>query len=246
MPGLRSEGGFTMDVMFNNVSKRRGDDTVLQGVSFVAPAGQITGVIGPNGAGKSTAFRIALGLVAPDSGTVTFGRNSIACVDRRNIGVLLEPSAHPGMQVESQLAIRAKRVGLPKSSVTQVLRLLKITAIRHRRIGKLSLGQRQRVALATALIGQPRLLILDEPANGLDPDGMLWLNNYLRARANAGATVLISSHSLAELDRVVDSVVVLDRTVRWAGDITAMRTSGFGNIGSLFMSVTGDGPGELA
>jgi ABC-2 type transport system ATP-binding protein len=235
-----------MDVMFNNVSKRRDDDTVLQGVSFAALAGQITGVIGPNGAGKSTAFRIALGLVAPDSGTVTFGRNPIACVDRRNIGVLLEPSAHPGMQVESQLAIRAKRVGLPKSSVTQVLRLLEITAIRHRRIGKLSLGQRQRVALATALIGQPKLLLLDEPANGLDPDGMLWLNNDLRARANAGATVLISSHSLAELDRVVDSVVVLDRTVRWAGDITAMRTSGFGNIGSLFASVTGGGPGELA
>jgi ABC-2 type transport system ATP-binding protein len=226
-----------MDVEFDHISKRRDDDVVLADVSFRAYAGQITGLVGRNGAGKSTAYRVALGLVAADSGIVTFGGRPIAQVDRRDLGIYLEPVANPACAVETHLTIRAQRLGLSADSVMSAMKLLQITPLRRRRIGRLSLGQRQRVSLATALLGQPGVLMLDEPANGLDPDGIMWLNRYLKHRAVEGATVLVSSHSLAELDNLVDSVVVLDRSVRWAGRISDMRRSGFSTIEHLFVNV---------
>jgi ABC-2 type transport system ATP-binding protein len=234
-----------VDIEFSHVSKRRDDDVVLSDVSFRAYAGQITGLVGRNGAGKSTAFRVALGLVAADSGTVTFGGRPVTQVDRLELGISLEPAANPACSVETNLAIRAQRLGLPADSIVNAMKLLQILPLRRRRIGRLSLGQRQRVSLAAALLGQPDVLMLDEPANGLDPDGIMWLNQYLKHRAAAGATVLVSSHSLAELDNLVDSVVVLDRSVRWAGRITDMRRSGFSTIEHLFVNVAGTPSGAL-
>ena len=234
-----------MDIRFDHVSKRRDEEIVLADVSFPAYAGQITGIVGRNGAGKSTAFRVALGLVAADAGTVTFGGRPIAEVDRRNLGISLEAVANPASAVETHLAIRAQRLGLPNESVMNAMKLLQILPLRRRRIGRLSLGQRQRVSLAAALLGQPGVLMLDEPANGLDPDGIMWLNHYLKHRAAVGATVLVSSHSLAELDNLVDSVVVLDRSVRWAGRISDMRRSGFSTIERLFVNVVGTPSGAL-
>jgi ABC-2 type transport system ATP-binding protein len=234
-----------VDIEFSHVSKRRDDDVVLSDVSFRAYAGQITGLVGRNGAGKSTAFRVALGLVAADSGTVTFGGRPVTQVDRLELGISLEPAANPACSVETNLAIRAQRLGLPADSIVNAMKLLQILPLRRRRIGRLSLGQRQRVSLAAALLGQPDVLMLDEPANGLDPDGIMWLSQYLKHRAAAGATVLVSSHSLAELDNLVDSVVVLDRSVRWAGRITDMRRSGFSTIEHLFVNVAGTPSGAL-
>jgi len=172
----------------------------------------VTGFLGPNGAGKSTTLRMLLGLVTPTAGTATIGGKRYADLDApfRHVGAILEADAfHPGRRARDHLRVLALAAGLPVSRVEAVLDEVDLASAGHRRVKGFSLGMRQRLGLAGALLGEPRVLILDEPANGLDPEGVHWLRQYLRAFADAGGTVLISSHVLAEVAQTVDDVVII-------------------------------------
>ena len=210
-----------MDIRFDHVSKRRDEEIVLADVSFPAYAGQITVVLSAAMAPEVNCLPSRTWPSRGGRGNSDIRWTAYSRGRPHNFGISLEAVANPASAVETHLAIRAQRLGLPNESVMNAMKLLQILPLRRRRIGRLSLGQRQRVSLAAALLGQPGVLMLDEPANGMDPDGIMWLNHYLKHRAAVGATVLVSSHSLAELDNLVDSVVVLDRSVRWAnGSLT--------------------------
>jgi ABC-2 type transport system ATP-binding protein len=226
-----------LEIAFENVTKRFGGTVALEDVSFRALPGRITAFVGRNGAGKTTALRVLLGLARADTGRATLDGKGIAQAPPNTIGVMLMPAAHRSCSVRNHLGIRAMRIGLPAESVQEVLDYVDMSGFARRKMGKLSLGERQRVALAGAFMGTPKVLVLDEPANGLDPDGVIWLRDHLRWLAGQGATVLISSHILAELDQMADSVVVLDRTVRWQGDIEQMRREGFESIEGLYTQV---------
>jgi ABC-2 type transport system ATP-binding protein len=194
------------------MSKRFGEVTAVDDLSFTVREGALTGFLGPNGAGKSTTLRMLLGLVRPTSGTATIGGRPYADLDApfRHVGAVLEADAfHPGRRARDHLRVLAVAAGLPLTRVESVLAEVDLTDAAHRRVKGFSLGMRQRLALAGALLGEPRVLILDEPANGLDPEGVHWLRQYLRAFADAGGTVLISSHVLAEIAQTVDDVVII-------------------------------------
>ena len=172
----------------------------------------MTGFLGPNGAGKSTTLRALLGLVRPTSGTATFGGRPYAQLDEPagSVGVVLEDTAfHPGRNGRDHLRVLAAAGGHPPGRVDEVLELVGLADAAGRRVKGYSLGMRQRLAIAAALLGEPDVLILDEPANGLDPPGIRWLRDLMRARAQAGSAVLVSSHLLAEVAQVVDDVVVI-------------------------------------
>lgn len=184
----------------------------VQDVSFDVPAGRITGLVGPNGAGKSTLLRMALGLSRPDAGVVTVDGVPFATSDApgRSVGALLSAETLPGsMTVGAFLRWAADTQGLPRRRVAEVLEAVGLPHVGQRRIRRLSLGMRQRVGLAAALLGEPRLLVLDEPLNGLDTDAILALRSLLVDYAARGNTVLLSSHLMAELARVVDHVVLI-------------------------------------
>jgi ABC-2 type transport system ATP-binding protein len=203
------------------VTKRfRGEDAV-DGVSFTAPAGQVTGFLGPNGAGKTTTIRMLLGLARPDAGEVRIDGRSYAELrtPRREVGAVLDSIGfHPGRTGRNHLRILARAAGIDDGRVDQVLELVDLTPAATRKVGGYSLGMRQRLALAGALLGDPPVLILDEPANGLDPAGMAWLRGLIATWADQGRTVLVSSHVLAEVAQVADRVVIIDsgRIVREA------------------------------
>jgi ABC-2 type transport system ATP-binding protein len=227
-----------VEIAFQSITKRFGDTVALEGVSFRAAPREVTGFVGRNGAGKTTALRVLLGLARPDEGVATFDGRHVSQVSPDMLGVAFAPAAHPKCRVKTHLDIRATRIGLPSKAVDEVLDEVSMAGFAKRKFGELSQGERQRIALAGAFLGDPQVLILDEPVNGLDPDGIIWLRDYLRSRAEQGATVLVSSHILAELDQMADSVVVLDRTVRWAGDMQQMRRDGFDTIESLYGHVS--------
>jgi ABC-2 type transport system ATP-binding protein len=194
------------------LSKRFGDIAAVNDLSFSAREGAVTGFLGPNGAGKSTTLRMLLGLVRPTSGTVTIGgrRYDQLAEPFRHVGAVLEADAfHPGRRARDHLRVLATAAGLPLSRVDAVLAEVDLAESGHRRVKGFSLGMRQRLGLASALLGQPEVLILDEPANGLDPEGVHWLRRYLRAFAGAGGTVLVSSHVLSEVAHTVDDVVII-------------------------------------
>ena len=196
------------------LTKRFGDVTAVDDLSFTAEAGRVTGFLGPNGAGKSTTLRALLGLVRPTAGSATFGGRRYEELDRptHRVGVVLEETAfHPGRTGRNHLRVLAVAGGHPAQRVDQVLDLVELTGAGGRRVKGYSLGMRQRLAIAAALLGDPEVLVLDEPANGLDPPGIRWLRDLLRARAQAGCAVLVSSHLLAEVAQVVDDVVVISR-----------------------------------
>jgi ABC-2 type transport system ATP-binding protein len=198
----------------DTLTKRFGSTRAVDGLSFRASPGRVLGFLGPNGAGKTTTLRTLLGLTLPTSGTATVDdrpyrelRDAIKVV-----GAVLEgPQFHPGRTGRNHLRVLATAAGVPASRVDEVLRLVELDGAGHRRVKGYSLGMRQRLSLAGALLGDPRALVLDEPANGLDPQGIRWLRDFLRARANEGRTVLISSHVLAEVAQTVDEVVVISR-----------------------------------
>jgi ABC-2 type transport system ATP-binding protein len=199
-------------IEIERLSKRFGEVTAVDDLSFTVREGALTGFLGPNGAGKSTTLRMLLGLVRPTSGTATIGGRPYADLDApfRHVGAVLEADAfHPGRRARDHLRVLAVAAGLPLTRVESVLAEVDLTDAAHRRVKGFSLGMRQRLALAGALLGEPRVLILDEPANGLDPEGVHWLRQYLRAFADAGGTVLISSHVLAEIAQTVDDVVII-------------------------------------
>lgn len=191
-------------------------------LSFTVEPGTVTGFLGPNGAGKTTTLRVLLGLVEPTSGTATIGGLRYAqLVDPvRTVGAALESSSfHPARSGLAHLRIYCAVAGIPDRRGSEVLELVGLGEEGHRRVRGYSLGMRQRLALAAALLGDPPVLILDEPANGLDPEGIAWLRAFLRGLAHEGRTVLISSHALAEVEQTVDQVVIVHhgRLVRQAG-----------------------------
>lgn len=200
-------------IELDGLTKRFGQLTAVDHLSFAIEPGQVVGFLGPNGAGKTTSLRMLLGLVAPTSGTATInGQPYAALADPLHVvGAALESSlAYPGRTARNHLRIHALAGGVPTSRVDELLGLVELTAAAERRVGQFSLGMRQRLALATALMAEPEILILDEPANGLDPEGIHWLRRLLRNLANEGRSVLVSSHLLAEMAQTVDRVVILD------------------------------------
>ncbi len=200
-------------VRAESLTKRFGDVVAVDGLSFALEQGTITGFLGPNGAGKTTTLLMLLGLAAPTSGrALVFGRPYAQLAQpSRRVGAALEAADfHPGRSGRDHLRMLAEPAGLPRSRVEDVLRLVELQEAARRRVKTYSLGMRQRLGLAAALLGDPELLILDEPANGLDPGGVRWLRDFLRDFAAGQRTVLISSHVLAEVAQTVDVVVIIN------------------------------------
>ena len=196
----------------DGLTKRYGSQTVVDDVSFSVRTGAVTGFLGPNGAGKTTTLRCLLGLARASAGSATILGSSYRDLDdpARTVGANLEVSgAHPGRSGRQHLRSLAAMAGLRDSRVQEVLELTEMADSADRRYGKYSMGMRQRIGLAAALLGEPKILVLDEPANGLDPAGIRWLRDMLRATAAEGRTVLVSSHVLAEMAQTVNDVVVI-------------------------------------
>lgn len=197
----------------NALTKNFGSVRAVDDLSFTVRPGEVTGFLGPNGAGKTTTLRMLLGLVAPDSGSATIGGrrySTIAC-PTSVVGAALEAASfHPGRSALDHLRVHAPLAGVPDSACRDVLAQVGLSESAHRKVGGFSLGMRQRLGLATTLLGNPGVLVLDEPANGLDPEGIVWLRGFLRHLAHdQGRTVLISSHVLGEVQATVDNVVVI-------------------------------------
>jgi ABC-2 type transport system ATP-binding protein len=198
----------------DSLTKRFGRTVAVDGLSFAVSRGSIVGFLGPNGSGKTTTVRMLLGLTAPTSGRATVeGRPYAVLPDPvGGVGAMLDAAQfHPGRTGRDHLRVFAAAAGVPGPRVESLLRLVDLEEAAGRRVRSYSLGMRQRLGLATALLGDPRILILDEPANGLDPQGIRWLRDFLRARRDEGRTVLVSSHVLSEVAQIVDHVVVVNR-----------------------------------
>src|ERR671915_397615 len=198
----------------DSLTKRFGATLAVDGLSFKAEPGRVLGFLGPNGAGKTTTLRTLLGLTIPTSGSATVdGRPYRELRDPVGVvGAVLEgPQFHPGRTGRNHLRGLAAAAGRPRSRVEEVLALVELEGAADKRLKGYSLGMRQRLSLAGALLGDPRALVLDEPANGLDPQGIRWLRDFLRGQAGQGRTVLVSSHVLAEMAQTVDEVVVISR-----------------------------------
>jgi ABC-2 type transport system ATP-binding protein len=196
------------------LTKRFGSTLAVDDLTFSVRPGTITGFLGPNGAGKSTTMRAILGLVRPTAGAATVLGKPYRDLDdpMRRVGVLLETfDAHPGRSGRNHLRVLAVAGGIPRSRVDEVLALVDMSTASRRRVKGYSLGMRQRLGLAAALLGDPEVLVLDEPANGLDPQGIRWLRDFLRSLALEGRTILISSHVLSEVAQTVDDVVIVHR-----------------------------------
>jgi ABC-2 type transport system ATP-binding protein len=201
-------------IVVEGLTKRYGDVTAVDDLSFAARPGAVTGFLGPNGAGKTTALKAIVGLARPTAGRALINGTPIDAVapDARMLGVHIEPcGAHPGRSARDHLRSLAVLARLPRGRVDEVLAIVGLEQAAGRRVGKYSTGMRQRLGLASALLGDPEILVLDEPLNGLDPQGIRWLRTFLRERATSGNTVLLSSHVLAEAAQTVDDVVVIHK-----------------------------------
>jgi ABC-2 type transport system ATP-binding protein len=200
-------------ITIDSLTKKYGARTVVHDISFTARSGRVTGFLGPNGAGKSTSLRMIVGLTTPTEGTSTISGRRFADLPNpgREVGVMLDASAqHAGRTGREILTIAQQIMDVPASRVAELLELVSLTGTEaDRRVGNYSLGMRQRLGIATALIGDPSVLILDEPANGLDPAGIRWMRDLLREFADDGGTVLLSSHLLAEVEIVADDIVMI-------------------------------------
>ena len=199
-------------IEIQGLTKHFGDVVAVDNLSFEVEQGSVTGFLGPNGAGKTTTLRMLLGLVTPTAGTATIGGQPYRQLADpfRHVGAVLEATSfHPGRRARDHLRVLCVAAGLPVTRVDAVLDLVGLTHAGDRRVKGYSLGMRQRLGLAAALLGEPEVLILDEPANGLDPEGVHWLRQFLRAYADQGRTVLVSSHLLAEVAQTVDDVVII-------------------------------------
>lgn len=203
-----------MKLEVEDISKSYGQIQVLNHVSFSCDEGTIMGYIGPNGSGKSTTLKVIAGLVRPDAGSVLIDGQPYRSLENpgRKVGFLLDPGAHhPGRSVRETVRLAAMMMHLPGSRVDAVLTEVGLASVPTRKVGALSLGMRQRLSLAIALLGEPEVLVLDEPANGLDVEGMSWLKRLLRSLGDNGTAVVVSSHLLNELETYVDRAVILDR-----------------------------------
>jgi ABC-2 type transport system ATP-binding protein len=201
-------------VRVSSLTKRYRDVVAVDGVTFALDAGTVTGLLGPNGAGKTTTLRVLLGLAEPTAGEALVFGSRYKDLDRpvRSVGAVLESNDfHPGRSGRDHLRMLALAAEIPPGRVEEVLALVELEAAAARRVKTYSLGMRQRLGLAGALLGGPELLVLDEPANGLDPAGVHWLRSFLRRFAEEGGTVVVASHVLAEVAQAVDQVVIIDR-----------------------------------
>ena len=199
-------------VRVEHLSKSFGAVRAVDDLTFEIGPGRVTGFLGPNGAGKTTTLRMLLGLVEPTSGSATIGGRRYAHLSHpgRVVGAALEASSfHPGRTARDHLRVLAPQVGVPTARCDEVLELVGLSDAANRRAGGFSLGMRQRLGLAATLLGDPKVLLLDEPANGLDPQGIAWLRALLRHLAGEGRTVLVSSHVLSEVQQTVDDVVII-------------------------------------
>ncbi|WP_029663246.1 ABC transporter ATP-binding protein [Cellulomonas sp. KRMCY2] len=233
------------DIQLRALTKRYGPITAVEDLTFTARAGTVTGFLGPNGAGKTTALRALLGLARPTSGTALIGGRPYAEIPdpTRTVGAVLGPDAfHTGRTGRAHLEVLAIAAGLPMSRVDEVLELVDLTSAAGRRVGGWSLGMRQRLALAAALLGDPEVLVCDEPANGLDPEGIAWMRALLRGLADDGRTVLMSSHLLAEVTRTVDRIVLISGgRLRFDGPLDDLlaQAGAEGDLESAFLELTG-------
>jgi ABC-2 type transport system ATP-binding protein len=206
-------GGAVAAISIRSLTKRFGSTLAVDDLTFDVAPGTVTGFVGPNGAGKTTTLRTLVGLVSPTSGSATIHGSAYRDLPdpARVVGAVLERSGfHPGRSGRNHLRVLTRAASLPEARADEVLELVGLAEFARRRVGAYSLGMRQRLALAGALLGDPDVLVLDEPANGLDPEGIRWIRNFLRAQGAEGRAVLVSSHVLAEVAQTVDEVVVID------------------------------------
>ena len=231
-------GGISVD----GLTKRYGSVTAVDRLAFEAGPGLVTGFLGPNGAGKTTTLRMLLGLVAPTAGRALIDERRYGDLDqpRRAVGAVLEATGfHPGRSGRDHLRVLAKAGGIPCARVAEVLDLVGLADAADRRVHGYSLGMRQRLGLAAALLGDPRVLILDEPGNGLDPAGLAELRDLLRGLADDGRTVLMSSHVLSEVAQTVDRVVIIaGGTLRYAGALTELTGAKGETLEAAFLRLT--------
>src|SRR5690349_9497102 len=237
-----SRGGVPMEeIEVRGLTKTYGAVTAVRDMSFTAPAGHVTGFLGPNGSGKTTTLRAALGLIRPTAGEVLIGGVPYRQLaePRRRVGALLEAAGfHPGRRARHHLAVLAASCHVPGRRVDEVLDLVDLASSANRRVREFSLGMRQRLGLAAALLGDPQVLLLDEPANGLDPAGIAWLRGLLRGLADEGRTVLIASHVLSEIAQTADHVVIVSAgEVRFAGALGDIGATG-NALESAFLKLT--------
>ena len=230
-------------IAIENLTKRYGPVVAVDNVSFTCRPGTITGFLGPNGAGKSTTLRMIAGLARPDAGHATVAGRPFAELPSpaRVAGTLLDASAmHAGRTGKTTMRIAAIMTGMPVNRADEVLAAVGLTSVAGRRVGTYSLGMRQRLGLALALIGEPSVLILDEPATGLDPEGIAWLRGLLRDFADRGGTVLLSSHLLAEVHAIADYLVVISagKTVAAGALPDLLAAAGGATLEDLFLRLT--------
>jgi ABC-2 type transport system ATP-binding protein len=211
------------DVTARGLTKTFGQVTAVREMSFTAPAGKITGFLGPNGSGKTTTLRLSLGLVQPTGGTVLIGGMPYSQLDhpRRRVGALLEATGfHPGRRARDHLRVLAAAERIPDHRVDEVLGQVDLAEAAGRRVRGFSLGMRQRLGIAAALLGDPEVLILDEPVNGLDPAGIAWLRGLLRRLAAEGRTIVLARHLLSEITQTADHVLIVSAgQLRFAGPL---------------------------
>ena len=229
------------EVEVRDLTKTFGRVTAVRGMSFTAPAGKVTGFLGPNGSGKTTTLRIVLGLVRADAGAALIGGVPYGRLarPRRTVGAMLEATGcHPGRRARDHLRVLADAADIPGGRADEVLEQVGLAASARRRVREFSLGMRQRLGLAAALLGDPRVLLLDEPANGLDPAGIAWLRGMLRGLADEGRTVIVASHVLSEVAQTADHVVIVSAgRVRFAGPLDEIGPAG-NALESAFLKLT--------
>jgi len=221
--------------------RRAGKPAALSNVTFEVPAGQLTAFVGPNGAGKSSAMRILLGLDYPTSGQALINGQRYRDLPRpmHTVGALLDGAgAHRSRTARAHLLWVAQAAGIPQHRVDEVLEQVGLPDAANKKIGKFSLGMGQRLGIATALLGSPEILVLDEPTNGLDPDGIRWLRRLLRSHVDAGGTVLLSSHQLAEVAMIADNLVVINQGRIVATGTPHTLVQGYRNLEEAYFAFT--------
>jgi ABC-2 type transport system ATP-binding protein len=223
------------------LTKTYGRTIAVQDLTFTVRPGVVTGFLGPNGAGKSTTMRMLIGLDRPDAGQATVNGKSYRELRRplHEVGAMLEAKAfHPGRSARAHLGALAVSNGIPQRRVEEVLRLVGLEAVGRRRAGKFSLGMAQRLGIATALLGDPGIVILDEPVNGLDPEGIRWIRNLLKSLAAEGRTVLISSHLISEVAQTADELIVVGQGRLLAHTTVAQLSATASSLEDAFFRLT--------
>jgi len=226
------------------LAKHYGSTVAVDGLSFDVRPGMVTGFLGPNGSGKSTTMRMILGLDAPDAGQARIGGRPYRKLPwpLREVGALLEAKAfHPGRSARAHLAALAASNAIPRTRVDEVLGIVGLEAVARRRAGKFSLGMTQRLGIAAALLGDPRILLLDEPVNGLDPEGIRWIRDLLKSLAAEGRTVFVSSHLISEMALMAEHLVVIGAGRLLADTSVAEMSARSASLEDAFLEMTSAG-----